>query len=69
MKPRCHEYVRDCSTISERHCRRMGKVKRDGFWYCTQHDPVERAVRELVRDHLEVVMRHVVKRLEDKANE
>lgn len=41
MKARCCKLVKpDNRCYYSRQCQHIGKVKREGKWYCHQHDPV-----------------------------
>lgn len=65
MKNKCCAKVRSpgmCFHFHYHQCQRIGKVVREGNWYCRQHDPVEIRNRKEARAD-----RHKSKEEEDQA--
>lgn len=48
--PRCSKIVYSGSLVRGYPCKLMGKIKRDGKFYCRQHDPVKRQEIEEKKD-------------------
>ena len=40
QNPQCSKVVYNNTSFRGKPCKRIGKVERDGKWYCVQHDPV-----------------------------